>query len=291
MTPPRERGKLSRMRGLPAVVLAIAAGGVAAMAGPPAPTTTWADWVGDWDGRLKWHGCTFEGHGSATLPIEATDGVLTIDLAGAGNSLGALALTEDANAWVGQQGDVTVHVTRGKDGVDVAVDLESGCAIRTSARRATTGIAACDRLDGWARIEARCTRLGKPPLENEARVVRQHETWTAARGEARAKIAAQCEARAAKVEAELIDVGCAPNPDPAIGLRGAACQAMHRSATKLGRCASMPSGLASAITAKADAYTAAAQSANDANLPTVEAQCTQFREEIVGVAQRYGCPP
>jgi hypothetical protein len=39
-------------------------------------------------------------------------------------------------------------------------------------RRPSTGIAACDRLAGWARVEARCTKLTKPALENVARLVR-----------------------------------------------------------------------------------------------------------------------
>ncbi len=276
------------MRSPVVVVLALTAGAIAA---PQPQAPVWADWVGDWDGKLKWQSCAIDGQHAATLPIEATDGVMSIDLTAAGDSLGAMTLVEDANGWIGQQGDVTVHLARVKDGLDVAVDLDSGCRVRTSTHRPSTGIAACDRLDGWARIENRCTRLGKPPLENAARVARQRESWSAARGDARAKLSAQCESRAQKVESELIDAGCAPNPDPAIGLRGAACQAVRRTSKGLGRCPAISADVSSLFEAKADQLAAAAQTANDANLPYVEAQCKQLSETIASVAQKYGCPP
>ena len=50
-------------RWLLAVGLATASG---ALAAPPAPTTLgWADWVGDWNGKLKWSSCSVEGEPTA----------------------------------------------------------------------------------------------------------------------------------------------------------------------------------------------------------------------------------
>src|SRR5258706_7647722 len=110
-----------------ALSLAVAAGAIAA---PPAPAITWADWVGDWDGKLKWASCAIEGPASATFAIDATDGVIAIDLSSAGSGFGRMTLVEDGTGWSGQQSDVSVHLTRGKTGIDVALDLLSGCTIR-----------------------------------------------------------------------------------------------------------------------------------------------------------------
>lgn len=267
--------------------LALASG---ALAKPPPPAPTWADWVGDWEGKLRWTSCTADGAASATLPLEASEGAVAIDLGPAGGGLGALSLVEDNAGWVGQNGDVTVHVAHRAGKLELAIDLDSGCQVRGTLQRASSGIAACDRLAAWARIEARCTKLVKPPLENQARLARQRASWASAAGEARTKLAAQCEARATKVEAELVDAGCAPNPDPAIGMRGAECRALAQAATRLGRCASVPTDLATLISQEASALVGAAQQASTAELPYVEVQCKRVRERIAQTVQQSGCP-
>src|SRR5262249_53150354 len=151
-----------------------------------------------------------------------------------------LSLVEDGTGWAGQKGDVSVRLARKADAIELAVDIDSGCQLRGTLKRATVGISACDRLDAWARIEARCTKLSKPPLESIARLVRQRESWTKAKGEARGKLAAQCDARADKVELELVDAGCAPNPDPSVGLNGAECRALQQTWARLGKCTNLP---------------------------------------------------
>src|SRR5260221_3563201 len=178
-----------------ALVLAISAG---AVGGTP-PKSTWADWVGDWDGKLKWSACSIDGEPNASLPLDAVDGMVAIDLTAAGGALAQMSVAEDSDGWVGQSGDVTVHLAHRDTALDVVVELQSGCTMRGSLKRASVGIAACDELDAWARIEGRCTKLAKPPLENLARLVRQRSEWSKARGDARTTLAAQCKARAAKV--------------------------------------------------------------------------------------------
>jgi hypothetical protein len=287
--------RLKVMRQLPLVI--VLAAGTGALASPKpapvvAPSTTWADWVGDWQGKLTWTGCAAPGEASATLPVEAVDGAVAIDLGPAGGALRELTLAEDGAGWLGQQGDVAVRLALGKRGtLELAVDLDSGCRVRGALRRATVGIAACDQLAAWARIESRCTKLSRPALENAARLARQRATWIEARGDARAKLATQCEARSAKVALELVDAGCAPNPDPAIGLRGAECQAMRRSAARLGKCASVPADMREAIGREVVVLLAAAQGADRASLPVVEGECRRARERIAALAQHVGCPP
>jgi hypothetical protein len=278
------------MRGAIATLsLAVAS---AAIAGPSATPPTWADWVGDWDGKLKWASCSADGEERPTLSLDATDGVMAIDLRGAGGALPALTLVEEAGGWVGQQGDVTVHVKRASkaDAIELTVDLESGCQVTGTLSRTSVGIASCDRLSAWARIEAQCTKLVKPPLENPARLARQREQWGKAKGEVRSKLSAQCTARSAKLEAQLIDAGCAPHPDPAIGLRGAECQALRSASARLARCGAVPADLRDALTREAVVLLAASQGADKAALPVVEAECRQARDRVVTIAKQSGCP-
>ena len=272
-----------------ALVLAVAGGAIAA----PPPALTWADWVGDWEGKLKWSSCTADGESSATIALDATDGAVAIDLTPAGDALGPITLVEaDNGGWVGRAADVAARVSRDGGALQLAVDLHSGCAMRATLHRPSIGIATCDELDAWARIENRCTKLTKPPLENAARLARQRLEWSKARGETRQKLASQCKARAAKVETELVDAGCAPNPDPLIGMRGAECQGLRETAAKYSRCSNLPSDLTSDVVRDATELAASAQAADsDAALHVVETHCRQLRERLVATAKQVGCPP
>lgn len=276
------------MRKLPIVtVMALAS---LALADSARPARSWADWVGDWQGKLKWASCVAEGKSAATIPIEATDGVLTIDLSAAGGALRKLTLLEDSDGFAAQDGDVRVQVRRSKD-LDLTVTLDSGCEVRGTLARPSVGIAACDRLAAWAHIEQACTKLARPHLENAARVARQRAEWLKARGDERVKLSAQCTARAARVEAELVDIGCAPNPDPAIGLRGAECQALRGISARLQRCTSVPSDVRAAFEREVVVLLAAAQGADRASLPVVDGECKAAREKLFATAQQAGCPP
>jgi hypothetical protein len=111
------------MRKLPIVtVMALAS---LALADSPPPSLSWADWVGDWEGKLKWTSCVAEGKATAAIPVEATDGVMTIDLSPAGGALRKLTLVEEAGGFAAQDGDVRVQVRRTKD-LDLNVTLDSG---------------------------------------------------------------------------------------------------------------------------------------------------------------------
>jgi hypothetical protein len=259
-----------------AVLIGIFAITAGALARPPT-APGWADWVGDYTGKLTWSSCITEGAGSSTLAVDAVDGAVAIDLSPAGGALEPVMLGDDNGTWIGHREDVAVRLTRPKaDTLDLAIDLESGCEVRGTLRRASTGIAACDRLAGWARIEARCTKLVRPALENEARLARQRTTWLTAKGAARDKLAGQCEARATKVEAELVDAGCAPNADPSIGTRVGECQAMRASLVRLQKCNALPPDVA--ITLEQSTQNAA-----------TEDECRVARARIVATSQQVGC--
>jgi hypothetical protein len=274
------------------VVVLVLAAASGALATPAAQPVTWADWVGDWDGKLKWSSCSLDGEERASFPLEALDGAVTIDLSPAGSFLPQLSLVEEGDGWMGQQGDVSVHVKRAKaDKLELAVELESGCEVRGTLARASVGIAACDRLAAWARIESHCTKLSRPPLENGARLARQRAEWRKATGDARTKLAAQCTARSSKVEQELVDAGCAPHPDPAIGMRGAECQALRGIAGRIARCGNLPSDQRDAYAREVLVLLAAAQGADKTSLPVVDAECRRERDTLFAIAQQVGCPP
>jgi hypothetical protein len=255
------------------------------------PPLTWADWVGDWGGKLRWSGCTLDGEPAAALAIDAVDGSVAIDLTPAGGALAAVALVaRDDAAWDGHAGDVKVHVTRGQSTLEVAVDLDSGCAMRGSLRRASVGIAACDELEAWARIEGRCTKLVKPALENLARVANQRAEWSKARAEAKPKLALQCKARAQKVETELIDAGCAPDPDPPTAARDPECTSLRLAGAKITRCQMLPFDVAASLAHDANDLAGAVRTVDsDTSRGILEKQCRAMRERIALVAQQAGC--
>jgi len=272
-----------------AVGLALASG---ALAAPPAqPSLTWADWVGDWTGKLAWTGCATDDTKRASIPIEATDGSIAIDLTSAGGALGPLTLVEDGSAFGAKQGDVTLHLQRTDKGLELAVDLDSGCQLRGTLTRPGVGIASCDQLAAWSRIEQQCTKLSRPPLENPTRLARQRAEWKKASGGAQTKMAAQCTTRANRVQAELVDVGCAPNADPNIGTRGAECQALRGVSARIQRCSNVPFDVRTGLEREVVVLLAAMQGADQASIPVVDAECKREREKVFAIAQQAGCPP
>jgi hypothetical protein len=188
---------------------------------------------------------------------------------------------DDGGGWSARQGDVAVRVTRPRaHAIRLAVELASGCTVRGTLVRATTRVAACDRLLGWTRIAARCTKPGAP---RDAITAPRTTRW-------RKADAARCEARADTLALALVDAGCAPHPDPAIGVRAAACRAVVEATGRLGRCGRVPAELARRLDGTARALAAAAQSADAGTLGVVERQCRDAAADVASVATRFGCP-
>jgi hypothetical protein len=259
------------------------AAGAPGGAARPAP---WADWVGDYSGKVAWRGCTAPGAASAAIAVDAVDGVMSIDLAPLGGGLRAMSLVEEEGGWTGQQGDVKVRIARAKaaGAIELAVELDSGCTVRGPLARAGTGVVACDRLAGWSRIEARCGKLaqqGKKPLEDAALIAKTK--WRAADGE-------KCTARAARLELALIDAGCAPHPDPAIGARAPECLRLVDATARAVRCKTMPPALEAELSRTAHSLHAASQTAEPAALGVVEQQCRDAKAALAAIATRFQCP-
>lgn len=272
-----------------AVVLAAASGALAAPEQPP--RLTWADWVGDWSGKVTWSGCAIDDTKRVSLPLDASDGSLGIDLSSAGGGLGSMGLMEDGTGFAAKQGDIALKLARTDKGLELAVDLDSGCQLRGTLTRTTVGIPECDQLAAWARIEQQCTKMSRPALENPSRLARQRAEWSKSKGDARAKMAAKCSTRASRVQTQLVDAGCAPNPDPNIGMRGAECQALRGVSSRVQKCTNIPFDVRINLEHEVVVLLAAMQGADQASIPVVDAECKSAREKMFAIAQQASCPP
>jgi hypothetical protein len=248
----------------------------------PPPPATWAEWTGRYEGRLGWSGCAVAGAKSVALALELSDGVASIDLAPARPGLGEMSLVAEERGWSAQQGDVKVTLSRPRaNTLDLAIELESGCTARGQLARPSTGVAACDTLVGWARVEARCTKLPGGATEPLAKLLATRF---------KPADAGACTARANRLAHALVDAGCAPHPDPQIGSRARACLDLAQVAARVGRCNSVPRDLKDSVTATATALVSAAHSAEKATLPYVEQQCRDSRALAISIATRFNCP-
>ncbi len=246
----------------------------------PQPAT-WADWAGSYQGTLRWSSCTVAGAKTVTLPVDFVDGVATIDLASTRPGMRAMTLVDDEHGRSGRQGDVAVTLHRPRvDTLTLAIDLDSGCAVRGTLTRTTTKVASCDRLIGWARIDAKCTKQQHP---SEDLIKLLATPW-------KPGDSARCTSRAAALEHHLIDVGCAPHPDPTIGVRSPDCLDLSQVAGRISRCGSVLPDLKQVAVSVANSLVRAAQTADASTRPTVEQQCRDARAELIAIATKFGCP-
>jgi len=252
----------------------------AVLAANQAVAAPWADWVGDYKGALTWRQCTAPGEKSPAIAVDGVDGTLRIDLKAAGAALRALSLVQDDQGWTGQDGDVSVHLERKKPNtIELAIDIESGCTVRGKIARVTTGVTACDRLIGWARIEDKCSSV-TTALEDFSALAKQ---------KFKKADAAKCTARADKLELAMIDKGCAPHPDPNIGTRAAECRSLVDATNKLARCGRVPKEIMDRLSGRANALNAASQSAEPSTLKYVERQCKDAQVDVTGTATQFSC--
>ena len=255
--------------------------GASALAAPAKPVPTWADWVGTYEGKLAWKSCSAPGEKTAAIPLVATDGAMAIDLSPAHSGLRAVSLIPEDTGWSAQQGDFTVAIKRPRaTAIELTVELDSGCTLKAQLRRTTTSIPACDRLLGWARIEASCTKLPDAASEDLAKLLAAK--W-------RKTDAASCTARADKLERSLVDAGCAPHPDPLFAFRSPDCMTLSVTAGQLARCGTVPASVRNMHVGMANAQVAAAQTAERSELPVVEAQCRDLRADLVAIGVRFRC--
>jgi hypothetical protein len=233
----------------------------------------WTEWVGDYKTALTWRGCTTPGARSATLALDAIDGALAIDLAPAKGGLRSISLVEDERGTLSaQDGDLVLGLAHGRAGVELAIDLASGCTVRARLTRVRDKVAACDRLVSLARIARTCTKTQLPAMPPLA------VTW-------KPKDAPQCRARAEVLETALTDAGCMPVESPV--LLGARCRQVADEAAKLMRCPSLPPP----VQALAEQLrTTVRSSADAAQRELAELACDSAHVALVELAAQARCP-
>jgi hypothetical protein len=250
----------------------------------PKARATWADWVGDYEGKLAWKGCLTPGAARARISLDAVDGAMFIELVEAGGGLRAMSLVEEEAGWSAQSGDVKLRVTRPRaNAVYVDAEVGSDCRLRANLARATTKIEACDRLIGWTRIESQCTKQVADRLEDPAKLATERKRWKpGADGMTR-----MCETRSNKLVASLLMARCAPDPDPDAFIMGPACQALEQAMGTLRRCPNLPPQAMQAL----DAMVSGPRSAHDATTRAiVEERCGSLRRSLDRVATDSRCP-
>ena len=172
-----------------------------------------------------------------------------------------------------------------------------------ASRSSSSPVARCTRRSSAARSASpratssprgRASRITAP--SSRSRGSRASRGWCASAPSGRRRAATraprsrrQCKGRAAKVEAELIDAGCAPDPNP-VGARGPECHALRQTAAKLSRCSTLPFDLATSLAHDANQLASAVAGADsDTSLRVVERQCREMRAQITESAQQAGC--
>lgn len=242
---------------------------------------TWAEWVGDYAGKLAWRSCAAPGAKSATIAIDAVDGALVVDLARAGGGLRDLSAAEDLEVETlsAQQGDVTLAIARTRPGtITLAIDLASGCTVRGTLTRASTRVPACDRALALARIERACTKL---PAASKvtAPLAPPAKGW-------RSADAGRCTRTGDTLSTALVDAGCLPVPDAAGTMVGAPCRQMVQEAEALKRCPNAPPS----YTEIANRLVELARPAPVATRQVVEASCMEGHQMLVELASYVHCP-
>jgi len=250
----------------------VAALAVIALAGS-ADAAPWTEWVGDYKSALTWRGCTTPGARSATLALDAVDGALAIDLAPAKGGLRSLGLVEEERGTLSaQDGDLALTIARGPAGLELSIELASGCTVRGRLTRVRGKVAACDRLVSLARIARTCTKVQLPAVPPLA------ATW-------QAKDAPACRAKGEVLESALTDAGCMPVETPV--LLGARCRQVADEAARLMRCPSLPPQM-QALVEKLRATVNS--SADAAQREVAELACTRAHEALAELAATARCP-
>ncbi len=190
---------------LVAVVAVVALVAAPAAASPLEP----ADLVGTWRGTARWTGCSVAGHAAVALPIAWRDGTYVIDLAPARDDLGEILLAPDGDGFTGHRDDLQVRFAP-RGAPTLTLTSSADCTARLALTRASSGIAACDRVVALAAIEATCPAAGDPRAARQAAVASRAASWSRLRGARQRAAAAACTTEADGLADALTVAGCLP---------------------------------------------------------------------------------
>jgi hypothetical protein len=271
-----------------AIVIPIAiAGGAVADPGPK-PIDPVAV-VGSYRVTARWSAaCTAPGNATATVALRPVDSLLELDLGALRDGLPALAVDGDAGSVSGRVADLAATLAwRDRGRATLAIDFDTGCTVRATARRDASGLAGCDELLALARIEAGCAAI--PAADRRADVAaieRERATWKARKK----KLDAACRTRAVPVRAAVETAGCLALPAERVPRSVAVCHDLASLLRRLSSCKSMPARERMSIGAIIDRVDAHLRQSVDPDQADAHALfCSDAMARFVELGQRVGC--
>jgi hypothetical protein len=175
---------------------------LAAVAGV-ASSVAWADgkvetYVGTWSGKVTSKGCTSDATAKIELEVALTSGG---GLRSSGDvledGLGDLDWTIGKSGLSASRTGLTGSLAIKGNAAKLSVKTDGGCSIKGTLKRATSGIADCDRLLALATIASQCTAL---PSETRGKSLSDARGawsgWQKLKGKKKTAQGAQCRADA-----------------------------------------------------------------------------------------------
>ncbi len=225
------------MRILALALVLIATGAGIAIAEPPRAEIL----VGTWRGRAAWKGCTVAGNAKITVGVTWKDGAYQIDLAGARDDLGTVALVpRDDGTAAGTRDDLEVTMKPGAS-AKITLATDAGCTATLTVARDGSGLAGCDRWMALATVESTCDAAGDARAAHLDDARGKLAGWKKLRGGKRKAADDACAKDAGELAAALGDNGCLPTVSAGGGLTGVpACDAYVGGVQRYAQCKNVP---------------------------------------------------
>ena len=265
------------------VAFVLAASAPIARADDPKPE----DVVGTWRGKATWKDCAVAGGAQGSVEVTWKDGAFHVDLAGARDDLGDVALSPRGDGTLaGARDDLKVTW---KVGASAAVTLATdACTATLVLARDGSKLAACDRYVALASIEATCDAAGDQRAAHLTAARGKIAGWKKLAGKARKDAEQVCTKDADALAETLTKASCLP-PAGRIGSGVPECDAYIAVMQRFAQCSQLPvqskQALLQAVSQMGDAWK---------NLPPESRQaaadaCKQGADALRQSAAQLGC--
>jgi len=288
-------GRVIRPRATSLVILAALAGGVIADPVPEgAPANDPVDLVavaGRYQLKLSWTGCSPAGARKATAELRPIDGRLELELGAVRDGLPTIVVAGDRAKVSGRSEDVAVDLTWTRRGIAIAIDLDSGCHARGTARRDDVGIAACDELAALARVEVGCSAVDPDTRhEDVAAIDRERAAWGKATGKRRRAVAAACVQRVDVLRPTLVDAACLPVPSEDAPTMIEECRDLATRIDRLSRCRTLTDQARTQLRDMLGQISVHLVDSDPDAVFLARQVCLRQEEVVRELAPRLGCP-
>jgi hypothetical protein len=274
-------------------VLALAGGVVADPAvavddgaGPVDPVAV----AGRYKTKLLWSGCDPAGAKTPVVSLAPIDGRLELDLGPARDGLSAIVVAGDSRSLTGTMSDVTATLAFGAKSAELSIELTSGCRARGTAKRETTGIAACDELVALARVEDGCGAIAPANrLEDVTAVDAEATSWAKAKGAKKKSTDAACSVRVAALRPALTDAACLAVPAEDTPTLLPECRDLAASIAKLSQCRALDATTRTMLRDMLGQISVHAVHTDAGSISVARQVCLRQVEELRELAPRIGC--